>query len=419
MERNRNLSERPEADSVTFFSILIWFSVLVFWAIMWLTRGEYIELYFFTDHLDTAMDYFNPLSFVTNPDPWSTDANYPACAYLFFKIMLVLVPPNKWGIGRDMRLEMNAQLTYILFLLVCLIVIWEVLRCLAKGGYWKKTLFASSLLFSGPLVWTVERGNILLLVLALTLLFFALYDSEKFALRLLGYVCLAIAAAMKIYPAVFGLMVLWRRRYRETALLVVLGIFFFLAPFFVWNGIDSIMDMLADMKLLFAEQTAGKGFGYNFCMKNLVQLVAALFGVYLADVPSWVAALSAVICLILFVVTKQEWQKLYALVMICIWYPGFSYTYTLVFLFLPIISYFFRTKEQQRGRFHKVYPVLFALTMVPYALPMADGINALIDAEYLPYPTSWGTIVINGILVLLTVLIGVDVLLSREKEKVK
>jgi hypothetical protein len=46
----------------------------------------------------------------------------------------------------------------------------------------------------------------------------------------------AIAAALKLYPAVFGILYLVKKRYKEAGRLIIYGFLFFFVPFVFFQG---------------------------------------------------------------------------------------------------------------------------------------------------------------------------------------
>ena len=396
------------------FSVLVIACIVVYWFIMLLTRSANIDCYFVTDHHNTSMDYFNMLANLNQTDPYYQQANYPAICFLFWKIMhrfLWRAEDGEFGDGFELRNDMIAQLGYILFMAVCVVIIWETMMYLSKGTKTEKILFSSALFFSGPMIFLLERGNILIAVLALLLLYFALYDAPKLSLRVIAYICLALAAAIKIYPALFGLLVLRKKRYKETAVLVVIGIAAFILPFFVFDGIGSLKSMLNGIGVSSALQ-GQFGFGNNFSFSNLVKMVAAFGGYNLVSTPGWMSAVIAVLCIVLYFLCTSEWQQWFSLALVCLWFPSFSYTYALVMLFVPILS-FFRTENVKISWLNKVYFVLLILVVIPYALPFIDRVNGVLGMDYVKLPLAWGTVITNFALVLITVLTAVESLKGR------
>ena len=356
MRRNRRaeltLPQRQGTNRLTLcFSLGVLGCVLLYWLIMFITRSAGIEAYFVSDHHDTAMDYFNMLSNIYHGDPYYAGANYPAMCFLFWKVMahfLQLPWIEEYGSGEYLRQEMTAQLGYILFVTICILAVWELIRYMTKGTNVQKVLFSAALILSGPMVFLLERGNILLAALPFLLLFLAMYDSPKRWQRVIAYISLAFAAAIKIYPAVLGLLVLRKKRYKETALLLLLGAVFFILPFFAFDGIETILKMIHGIGAANSTQT-NFGVGCNYCASNLVQFFCGLFGYYLETVPAWVSFAAVGFCLIAFLMSRAEWQKVYCLMLLCILFPAFSYTYTLVLLFVPIASFFCRSTVQEQG----------------------------------------------------------------------
>lgn len=404
-KRTQLLSGKPCRKNPTVFAIAVLVATGLFWLYMLLTRCANLSSYFVKDLGDTSMDYFHMLSNIYNGDPYYAYANYPALCFVFFRIMYRFLPtpiPEEYGDGFYLRNHMVAQLGYIMFLLFCLFVILIVIQSISTGTTAQKNLFCLAILFSGPMVFTLERGNILLLSLAFLALFLLLYDSEKFSLRVLAYLALSVAAAIKIYPAVFGLLVLWKKRYKESVLLLIMGAATFFLPFFCFNGLESLQMMLKGI-LLSSANMAGLGLGQDYSFSNLFLLFATLLGGDPFIVPGWVNIVAFLLCAFFFWISDSEWKKLYVLALFCIWIPRFAYTYVLVLMFLPILSFFFR--DTSHGRFDAVYSVLFWLMIIPLSTPLIDRINQLAGNLF---PVSFGTFIVYFALIGVLVFIFVE-----------
>ena len=379
-------------------------AVVLFWAYMLFTRCAGLDAYFVTDHRNTSMDYFNMLANLYYGDPYYAHANYPALCFVFFRIMYTFLPgpiTEDYGDGFYLRNDMVAQLGYMLFVMVSILIIWSVIQSLVKGSHFQKRLFGAALLFSGPMVFAMERGNILLLALAFLMVFFALYDSEKQCHRIIAYLALSVAAGLKIYPAVFGLLVLWKKRYKETALLVVMGIAVFLLPFFCFNGFDSLRMMLEGISISSAN-VARLGLGQNYSFPNLFLLISATLGGDAATVPGWVNLIPIVLCVFFFFISDSEWKKLYVMALFCIWLPRFAYTYVLVLMFLPILSFYFR--NEKHSPFDGLYSFFFWVMMIPMCTPIIDRINDVAGDKF-PVSLGIGLVYLSLVGILVCILI--------------
>lgn len=389
------------------FSIAVLVCVSIYWLICLVMRSGGIDAYFLRDHSDTGMDYFNMLANMSHDNPWYAGANYPAMCFAILRIMFRAVPPEVYADGIDghgLRGNMIAQLGYILILIVCLIAIWELLQYLTKGTKGIKVLFAVSLLLSGPMFYLLERGNLLLISLPCLLAYYALYDSPKKKLRYVGYFCLALSASIKLYPALFGILVPIKKRYKETVHLLLIGILVFFLPFFWFNGFDSVMDMIRGFSVA-ADVMGSHGVGYNFSYNNCLTLVAAMLGHQSLTWPAWTLIVPLTIGAWIVAVGDREWKKLYGIALWCIWLPSFSYTYALTLLFLPIASFF--RDARNASKFSKVYTVLFVLMSIPYALPMMPAVDAVLSVE-IWFSASWTLVVISCVILITGFLILIE-----------
>ena len=57
------------------------------------------------------------------------------------------------------------------------------------------------------------------------------YDSEILYKRHFAYICLSLAAGIKIYPAILGLLIIRRRDFKEVLSCLMYGILIFFLPF--------------------------------------------------------------------------------------------------------------------------------------------------------------------------------------------
>lgn len=145
---------------------------------------------------------------------------------------------------------------------------------LKKGTKAEKIVFTISMLFTVPFLYQYERGNIIFLALCFTMLFFLWKDSENRILRELSFFSLAGAAGLKIYPAVFGLLLVREKRYKEAVRLMIYGLISFFLPFLCFGSfLGNIKKMISNMKTVtaeFASVRVGCQLNYSATLKNLL-----------------------------------------------------------------------------------------------------------------------------------------------------
>ena len=407
------------SDLALIFSVSVIALTLIYIFIMLVTRSSNYEAYFHSDRGDTAMDFFNMLYNVHLDDPYWDYSNYPPLVFLFLQVIhhFIPFPEEGWfGGSLSLRTDSIAQICYIAVSLVCIITISEVLKKLASGRYRDKLLFSTALILSGPMVFLYERGNVLLWALVFSLLFYAFYDSEDVKLRYLAYVSLAIAASIKFYPALLGLLVLKKKRYKEAIVLVILGLVFFILPFFYYDGINSFFSIVKGFSEATRVQTVNQGYGINFCYDNLMGIIGAFMGYGKVRVLLIGKVILTAVLVFGCLGTKKEWERLFAIISLCIWIPTFSYTYVLTFLILPIVSFFFSEDNKEVSLKNYIVTFLFVFTMIPYALPTIDSVNRLVRAEVVHYPVSWGQLIIYFCIIALDVIVVADAVCNIRKK---
>ena len=387
------------------FSIGLLGCIAIYWGIMIITRCKLIDTYYVNDFTNTYMDYFNMLANLSNLKPYENDANYPAMCFLIWRVMMHMIPLD--AVNEDgyfYRDYLPATLGYIIYSIIIVLAVWEILKTYINGNKVEKLIISASIILSGPFVFTIERGNIIILSFLFLLAFCFLYQSDKKAVRYIGYFCLAMSAAIKIYPAIFGVMLLIKKKasLKEIMATIIMGVVVFVLPFFFFDGFQSLSDMFNG--IFFASNLqANWGMGYNFCFSNLIKIMASLTGVLYEQIAGGYKIIGIVVCVFIFLLNDAEWKKLFALALTCIWIPDFSYTYTLL-LFIPALIAYFNSEKYYKDITSVIYRTLFLIIFMPIALPSMSRL----DYEGAKFPLSYPTLIINMAIVLMVVCLLFD-----------
>ena len=156
---------------------------------------------------DVFMDFFNSVVDCSGDAYGESGVIYPPLVVLFYKFcsMFFNIDSMKASEVRETSLGM---IIFVCFTIVSYILFAKLIYKYKNGSFANKSLFAFFTLFSFPMIYLIERGNIIVLVLPLLLYFVNEYDSDVKYKRHLAYICLAISVAIKIYPVFFGLLLL-------------------------------------------------------------------------------------------------------------------------------------------------------------------------------------------------------------------
>lgn len=306
-------------------------------------------------------------------------ANYPAFCFLIFKVFYAFLPKPEGLIYDDLNIRATqaAAVPFCIFMVILIYCLYHIFRRLMRDKTsWEREGMALAMLASAPFVYVFERGNLIIIALICTFLYLMMYDSDKGWVRFMSYVCLSVAAAVKLYPAFFGVLTLMKKRYRETALLVVMGAATFVLPFFAFGGFKSILAFFNAIFGSFATYY-DYGFGYDFSIYNLERLIRSLLYGYQTEASN-ISRLVVVVCLaVSFFCTKETWKKLCVISLGIILLPTFSYFYAVCFLAIPLL-YMLRSPEK---RIHYLYMTEFLLIYVPYLHFPIDKINFMTGEE--------------------------------------
>ena len=95
------------------------------------------------------------------------------------------------------------------------------------------------------------------------------YDNKNKILREIGLISLAIATSIKIHPVVFGLMLLFDKRWAEAKRCIIYGVLIFFVPFLCFGGFSEFTVLLSN--LTNASNFLGSiGHGYRLNFSNTV-----------------------------------------------------------------------------------------------------------------------------------------------------
>jgi len=197
---------RKRTDGV-FVGIVLY--TMAFWILIIVSHADMYSTFFTSDIGDTFMDHFNSIVTACSKKPYGgkNPSNYPPIVLLFYQLCgKVFQTSTNMTNGFGLR-EVSMGLMIFLLLFFGLLILSNELVSKMSGERNKWLAFA--LLTSGPMLFTIERGNCVLISFVLTFFFVVFYNSDNKILRELAYVALAMAFCFKIYPAVFGAMLLY------------------------------------------------------------------------------------------------------------------------------------------------------------------------------------------------------------------
>lgn len=352
-------------------SFLILFVIEMLWS-----HGIIGNQVFFIRHNDTYMDFFNMVVVVPGWDIYSNHQfMYPPLAAMLIREFSLLIPPAMLdGSAKALRMDQSGQMAFLAFLLLGICCVALLIASMFRGSRWERRLLIFLVLFSLPFLYTYERGNAILYAVALLLAYVYWKDSPKWYLREVALLALAAAASLKVYPALFGLLLLRERRWGDMAKALAYGLALFFLPFLLFGGFGKIPDLLETLRMGSAV-AAGDLFGYKVDLTNLLRIAGVLLHLDDAAVlraAPWVSYGLLALTIPAAAGLKQDWKAQMLLACALIICPPFNFVYALVYMAVPLIAFLNKEQSQRSDGF---YSVVFAMLLSPLYVGNVFGLT--------------------------------------------
>lgn len=270
MKKNKQspLVKKPLSSKtliITFISIYAAFGVLcIIFAVA--TSGKSFRGMLFHNgiYTDWFMDFFNSIRDSAASNVYSErNSVYPPLAVAFFRFIGRMIPYREVALDPRNKYDMQqSQLAIMFYLLYVIIVVLFMYRSVLKTTLTDKKMristefFAFSMIASYPMIYCFERGNIVSAAVALTMFFVFFRNSDSKVVRELSYIALALAAGLKLYPAIFGVLLLFDKKFKDAGRLIAYGILSVVVPMILISVIPAPVQTSADMLIAQREQQA-------------------------------------------------------------------------------------------------------------------------------------------------------------------
>lgn len=315
---------------------------------------------FFQWFTDTYMDFFNCVAEDRSLMVYTVNHSiYPPLMNMMYLVISRFLPVLP---ARELAASAEGLKLYLTIQILCSVAflygVWLNTRGLKD---WQRFLTAVVSALSLPLIFSFERGNSIVLVCALILFFIRLYRSENKWLRLLGLFLLAVAANMKFWPALFGLVLVREKRWKDAGICVAFGVILFAVPMMFYEGIRTLPIILENFANASRTMNAW-GLGYKINWGNFFDIIERAFGL---QVPGFAVNLMAALTGICAVITKKRSGIFLGVALICAAFPAFSYNYSGLYLFAPVCAIL---EDRKNGKIDLVYIALLAFAAMPIGI---------------------------------------------------
>lgn len=232
---------------------------------------------------DSFMDLFNMAV-----RPYNT--TYPPLSLIPFKLLHLLPHPDVALSEEGLRANYCGAMFLALYFLAFASVFLFTTYFFVKGEPKRKIFYSVLLLFSGIVLWALERANIMSFAFLLSLLFVIFYSSGDDKKKRLSYLFIALAMSLKLYPGAFLLLLLEKKDFKGLLTVALETLVIFVFSFIACAHLDFIINFEKSMGLM------------NYMKSALAFVkVAAHLALF--------ALLAAAACFLLFQIHAENWKR--------------------------------------------------------------------------------------------------------------
>lgn len=355
------------------------------WKMMLFHSGKYTDMF---------MDFFNSIRDGGSPNVYSERNNiYPPLCILIFRLFSKMIDPSlvssHFKNRTLLQLDELCMMIYFLFAIICILSLYRLIESyinIKNSGKFKlhATIISFMMIISYPVMFCLERGNILILSVIFAMFFIFFKDSENPIVREMSYIALACSAGIKLYPAVFGLILIIEKKYKDAIRLIIYGIIIVVFPiiFFIDefktttasispflqissasianDGSASVLIKILENLLSFATKKKSSLNFSSVSIQNLIYIMKLNNGNTIAKI---VCAITEAIAFFCSFNTKSDWKRVFLLAYLMLNIPSASNSYALSFLLIPFIMFMFGNEERKKS--DRFFVGAFALLLTP------------------------------------------------------
>lgn len=343
-------------------------------------------------------DFFFTLRSLLDGDPYGNLEIYMPLTYLILYPFSQLYDYGSLTVEHD-RVFLNecwsvpvGMVSYMFLLLIMSLLFWHSLTKLnRKNGLtnWSFVL----LLFSSIFIFSIERGNLIILSAACINYFFAYHEDADKKKVLFALFSLVIATILKIYPAIFGLLLLKEKRYKDILFCIAIGIPLVFLPYLAFQGglanIPVHLSNITNMQVEFSYK-----WDYFFGIPKIANIL--YYSVLITSptyhfLGSFLGILNLLLVLltiiIVYVGKEQYWKNAMLLACALILYPTNSGFYCGLYFF-PVFCIFMGS-EGKNDRLYSLFTLLSCVIFNPFQVAVLDGFKLASIGSNLALITIW------------------------------
>ncbi len=349
---------------ILFFISAVGLSALVYVIIYTVMGNGNFSDTFFLRCADFYMDFFNSVRDAAQGSGVYTERGviYPPMANLIYLFFSRFTPNLYNSTSFTERYEWREyfspmMLVLIVSLALALVLFYIIYAKLNADSPALKFLFAFFAIFNMPILFTLERGNILLLCLICLLIYAVTYSSENRVCREIGLLALAFAFSLKLYPVIFGWLLVADKRIKDALRCALYGILMLIVPSFFFGGPICLYRMM--LNVLSFSSGSGNTLGriLDFIHLPTAAQTAVTMLAYL-----WVLICGVCFAVSPFIRAHKQWKTWLCGFVTILCVPSLTAPYSWGFFIIPLLLICNRINECDRR--DRIYAIMMSIPFV-------------------------------------------------------
>ncbi|MBE6578036.1 MAG: DUF2029 domain-containing protein [Ruminococcaceae bacterium] len=397
-ERSLDTKRSPDLSKIFIFSVGI--SAAIFFIVYLIIGNGRFSSAFFKLGSDFYMDFFNSIRDASQGSAVYTERKviYPPMANLIYLILSRFTPnaynDTSFSDKHQWTMHFSPFILVLIYSIATALLLFSLIYVsFKKGSDLKRFVFAFAAFFNIPVLFMAERGNIIMVCMIAVMLYTFTYDHEIKFYREIGLIALAFAFSIKLYPVVFGWLLIADKRYKEALRCAIYGLLMLILPSFFFGGPICLVTML--------QNVFGFSAGSKSTLSIILDTVGLPSGAQLAlTVLIYLWVLICGICFALSPFLKRERWRQWALgfvTILCV--PSLTSLYSWAFLLIPMVML---CNLERPTRREVMYMVLMTVPFV-----------------FLPFYFTYRVTVSTVIVYVMTALLSITLVASEAKHLVR
>lgn len=367
--QNKLFCKKSKKEYELIIFALISFITFSIWCYLFLKNTDGIQRnIFFGDKNDWFMDFYNTVYYSIGKTPytwgWIPARNYLPLSYLilypFSKLYSYDVQDRNTAYAS--RYDQILSVGFVAFTIISFAFLFYILYKKINGKESKKLAFIFSLFLSGVTIFNIDRANELILATAFLFCFLITYESDSKIIRYFGLFCLAFSAVMKIFTAVVGIVLLYKKKYKDILVLAIFTLILTFLPFFWLEGsieenIKLFIQALKEHSKVYQNGDLG------LFAPNIFKNFKPEFNTVISYSIGFLALISA-----FFI--KNEFKQIMLISLVALLISGQQGYYCIVYLFYPMALFF----NERYNKYDFIWITAFLILLTPLQYDFKFGI---------------------------------------------